>query len=487
MKIKAVFSNIPQVGKTTYGINTMKTSVGTDNYYMCHDLNSVLDDALMKADKAGLRVDGLLKDEVSVSRVRSARLSGEDTGTHTLFGLGNIAQLARVENLAFASTSSGHIQSVHIDEIHKMALEPNPKREAQRDNWLDFAIRRDYFDELTVYSASAHDIIMAPYITFDNVRILKPYAEFKSLEKAMWHIKSEDYFNSIYEAYENNGRPPSAFIDDMLQFPNMLLNIDTTNAFHQWVEERIPEFKQYNQKNKSEGDYLVGGLAMGMSQTFESNFLMMHRRSPTHRALKYQAGGRPLGKKIAHFIVTQTDKDELLNYYENMKILCTEEVIRLPGAERAKFAESLTWINPSTVANPKLRRRVKSNRAHRPGKEENCVEDYYSVFVGKEIFSGEEWRGDGGAAGDKVLEIFKAQNPDIDTSGKRRKTIQNRDELTKFREELTKDIRIGQDYSRPGRAYVIIRTGEYEGNYSFYNYDGELLSNETKVEGKVYV
>jgi hypothetical protein len=486
MKLNAIFSYIPQVGKTTAGINTMKDSVGTDNYYMSHDLYSVLDDALMKADKAGLRVNGLLDDKKLASKIRSARLSGEDTGAHTLFGLGNITQLAAVEDLAYASTGSGYIQSVHIDEIHKMALEPNPKREAQRDNWVKFAIERKYFDELNMYSASAHDIIMAPYITFDNVRILKPYDGYKSMEEAEWHIRSQDYFNAILEAYQNDEKPPNAFIDDMLEYPTMLLNISTVNAFHEWIEEHVPEFKQYNQKNKSEGNYLVGGLAMGMSQTFESHFLMLNRRSPSHRAAKWQAAGRPLGTKRPHYFVTQIDKDELLNYYENMKILCTEEIISLPGEKRAKFAESLTWINPSTVCSPKLRRQVTSNRQHLPGNEENCVEDYHSVFVGKDIANGEEWRGDSGAYADKVLEIFQSQNPDIELSG-RRKSIQNRDELTKFRDTNTRDIRVGQDYSRPGRAYVIIRTGEYVGNYSFYNYDGKLLSRETRIEGSIYV
>jgi hypothetical protein len=204
--------------------------------------------------------------------------------------------------------------------------------------------------------------------------------------------------------------------------------------------------------------------------------------------------GRALGTVTPHFITTQQDKDEMENYYHNMQQICREEIVLMPGPERKKYIENkLTWINPRKVANPKLNRITESKKVHKPGNTTNLVEKYFSLYVGEDLCNGEEWRNewrnDWGAAANKIFEIFKQQNPDIvlpkDYS---RKSIQNIDEVNKFRDgSRIADIRVGQDYSRKGRAYVIIRTGEYTGTYSFYNYDGSLLSNETVSQGKIHV
>jgi hypothetical protein len=196
-----------------------------------------------------------------------------------------------------------------------------------------------------------------------------------------------------------------------------------------------------------------------------------------------------MGTLIPHIFCTQRDKDQMMNYYENMTILCKEEIIMMPGEKRADYAEnSLTWIDPRSVANPKLNRRIYAHERNMEGTKENCVEMYKDVWVGTEICSGKEWRGDGGEAKKLVLKKFQEENPDIPIKG-HIKGIQHQDELSRFRDgsERIADVRVGQDYSRPGRAYIIIRTGEYKGEFSFYNYDGELFSTKTIIEGKIHV
>jgi len=493
MKVELVCSVLPQVGKTTKGINTCKENPDRDHYFMTHDLKSVKRDFETKARLAGLNVTNSLdtspKNRTYYNKTVRNRLEGLPYSPSVWAGLGNIKQLSNMQRLALSSRLHNIPQHVHIDEIHKFALEPNGIRK-QRDNFLKILFKEEYVDYISLYTASGHDILMAPYFNFDSCTIISPYEGFKGIEKAKWHIKSQEYFNRIRNAFNLSEVPPTDFIDDLLEYPRMIVNIDSRNNFHDWIVDHIPQYKQYNQHHKVDGDHLTGGNSLGMSSTFLSNTLMLNRLSNTHRAAKWQAWGRALGKLTPHFICTQQDKDEMENYYHNMQQICREEIILMPGPDRAKYIENkLTWINPHKVANPKLKRITDSKKVPKPGSITNLVEKYISVYVGEELCNGKEWRNDGGAAANKVFQIFKEQNPDVVLPKDYIfKAIQDIDEVTKFRSgSRIVDVRVGQNYSRKGRAYVIIRTGEYTGTYSYYNYDQSLLSNETVRQGKIYV
>ena len=487
MFIEGVFSVLPQAGKTTFGINTIKSNPLKDHYFATHDQNSVLEDAVGKAIKVGV-TPRFLSDKKSNNNERTNDLLNISRDSRVLFGLGNMSQLSEIEQLVYAANLSGKKQHLHIDEIHKFCLEPESKKEAQRDNWLQIMIKRGFADYLSTYSASAHDVLMAPYITFDKATIISPYENMKTFEDFVWHTRSQDFFNKVREAYKNGERPPTEFIDFLLQYPTMMVNIHTRNDFHSWLVRHVPEYRQFNQKFKEDSPHLVGGLSIGMSSSFDSNFIMFNRPSKAHRALKWQAFGRAFGTKVPHACCTSEDKEEIENYYENMQKLCKEDIILMPGKERAKYIENnFTWVNPGSVPNPKLKREITTYKRNKKGTQENCVETYHTVWVGEELSSGEEWRGDGGEKAKKVLEIFKQQNPDIELQGEF-KAIQDKNEVFKFREGgRIADIRVGPDYNRPGRAYVIIRTGEYGEEYSFYNYDGTLLSNKQTKLGTIHV
>ena len=493
MKVELVCSVLPQVGKTTKGINTCKENSDRDHYFMTHDLKDVKRDFETKARLAGLNaiysLDTSPKNKRYYHETVRNRLEGLPYVPSVWAGLGNINQLNNMQQLALSSRLHNISQHVHIDEIHKFALEPNCKQK-QRDNFLKILFKEKYVDYVSLYTASGHDILMAPYFTFDSCKIISPYEGFKDIEKAEWHIRSQEYFNKIKNAFKLDEVPPIDFIDDVLEYPRMLVNIDSRTNFHAWMERHIPQYKQYNQHHKVHGDYLTGGHSLGMSSTFQNNVLMYNRSSSTHRAAKWQAWGRALGTLTPHFIITQQDKDEIENYYQNMQQICREEIVLMPGPERAEYIENnLIWINPHKVANPKVTRITESKKVHKPGNTTNLVEKYFSLYVGEDLCNGEEWRNDWGAAANKIFEIFKQQNPDIVLPKDYiRKSIQNIDEVNKFRDaRRITDIRVGQDYSRKGRAYVIIRTGEYTGTYSYYNYDGSLLSNETVSQGKIHV
>lgn len=490
MIIKGIFSINPQVGKTTFGLNTIKNNPSKDHYFMTHDLDTVLRDACTKASMIEIYPE-FLKDIEGNKKKRDYDLVNNDNDREprVLFGLGNINQLTQAENLIYAAKLSGKQQCLHMDEIHKYCIEDDSNSNAKRDSWLKICIARNFVDILQMYTASGHDIIIAPYITFNGCTILQPYAGYKGYEDAVWHIKSQEFFNKVRDAHKDGKRPPTDFIDFILQYPNMLINISTQNSFHDWLCTHVPEYKQYNQKFKNDSHYLVGGLGLGMSSTFRSNFMMFNRNSNSHRALKWQTFGRAYGSIIPHLCGTENDKAEMDNYYENMQKLITEEIIMLPGEERAKYAESLCWVNPRTVSNPKLKRRIEEFKINKKGTEDNLVEDYYSVHMGLDLCPGtEEWRNNQTPM-EEIWKKFLHENPDvIIPKNAVKKAIQHKDELNKFRSgKRIADIRIGQDYSKPGRAYVIIRRGNYQGTFSFYNYDKTLLSSEEIREGKIYV
>jgi hypothetical protein len=487
MFIEGVFSVLPQVGKTTFGINTIKSNPLRDHYFATHDQNSVLDDAVGKAIKLGV-TPWFLSDKKSNNNERTKDLLNMSRDPRVFFGLGNMSQLSEIEHLAYAAQLSGNKQHLHIDEIHKFCLEPESSKETQRDSWLRIIIKKRFVDFLSTYSASAHDVLMAPYVTFDKATIISPYEGQKAFEDIVWHLKDQNFFNKTREAYKNNERPPTEFIDFISQYPTMIVNIHTKNEFHFWLVRNVPDYRQYNQKFKEDSPHLVGGLSLGMSSSFDSNFIMFNRSTNTHRALMWQAVGRVYGRKIPHVCCTEEDKEEMENYYENMQKLCKEEIILMPGEERSKYIEDkFTWVNPISVANPKLIRKITTSKTYKEGSQENCVETYHSIWVGTELASGEEWRGDGGKAAQEIEKKFRQQNPDIKLEGIS-KAIQEKEEVYKFRDgKRVADYRIGQNYSQPGRAYVIIRTGEYKGDYSFFNHDGTILSNRQLKVGTIHV
>ena len=226
-----------------------------------------------------------------------------------------------------------------------------------------------------------------------------------------------------------------------------------------------------------------------MRASLKQNVLIYFRKSGTHRALEWQNIGRTYGVQTPVLFITQDCWDRMKNYRENMEKLINMDVLTLPAKERAKFSENLLWITPKSVCNPKLQRKTTSTTVHKEGNIKDCVEKYYSVYAGEELCSGKEWRGDNGAAAEKVKKIFMEQNPDVPilpTSNV--KSIQDKDEVFKFRNgDRVADVRIGQDYDKPGRAYVIIREKEYKLPYSFFNYNGKILSSETSEQGHIYV
>lgn len=487
-QIGGIFSIMPQVGKTTEGINTIKINRTDDHIFLTHDLNSVLEDFIRKCVKVGIYPE-LLSDKISNQKKRADNLLRTPRESWILAGLGNISQLEQAERLFFSGNLSGIKQHLHIDEIHKFCLEFWSKKAIKRDSWLQIAIAANLVDNIWMYSASGHDILMAPYITFDSCKIIEPYLGYRGFESAVFHIKSQGFFDRARDAHKHGDRPPVDFIDFILEYLSMMVNISTKNSFHDWLAHHVPEYKQYNQKFKNDSEYLVGGLGLGMSSSFGSNMVMFNRRSNSHVALKWQAFGRAYGPIPPHICCTAKDKAEMDNYYENMQKLVSEEIIMLPGKERAKYAESLIWTNPRNVPNPKLHRDFKIVKRNKEGSTDNVVEDYHSIYVGTELAPGDkEWRNNQAPA-KKILKMFLDQNPDIELPfNYSMKGIQDREELTKFRQgERIPDIRIGQNYSKPGEAYVIIRRGNYEGTYSFYNYDGALLSSEEITEGTIHV
>lgn len=489
MIIEGIFSINPQVGKTSHGLNSIKINSSRDHYFLTHDLKSVLNDSTIKANSLGIYPE-YLSDKQNNKIKRSNDLLRIQRAPHILFGLGNISQLTEAEKLILPAGGLDFEQHLHIDEIHKICLEHISKKDTKRDSWLRAVIKREYIDFLTTYSASAHDLLMAPYITFDSCTILPSYDGYRGFESVVFHIKPQDFFDRVRDAFKNGKPPPIDFIDFILQFPNMMINIGTKNDFHAWLSHHVPEFKQYNQKFKNDSEHLVGGHGLGMSSTFKSNFMMYNRNNSAHIALKWQIFGRAYGRIIPHICCTEKDKEETENYYENMQKLIREDVIMMPGKERAKYAEeSLIWTNPRIVPNPKLERDFNISKRNKKGSTDNLVEEFYSMYVGTELAPGdEEWRNNQAPA-KKILAMFIEQNPDVELPANPVvKGIQDKTELTKFRSgERIADIRIGQDYSRPGRASVTIRRKPYEGTYSFYNYDGTLLSSEEITEGTIHV
>ena len=120
MIIKGIFSINPQVGKTTFGLNTIKNNPSKDHYFMTHDLDTVLRDACTKASMIEIYPE-FLKDIEGNKKKRDYDLVNNDNDREprVLFGLGNINQLTQAENLIYAAKLSGKQQCLHMDEIHK--------------------------------------------------------------------------------------------------------------------------------------------------------------------------------------------------------------------------------------------------------------------------------------------------------------------------------------------------------------------------------
>lgn len=494
MKKHIVFSSQGQVGKTTDVLSDMKVSPDRDNILITHDQDKTLEDALKKADKLGVKIDGSFKDKFYIKDLVSTRLKGEFEPKN-LIGLGNIATFNTLDNIVGYSKPFGLKQTLIVDEIHKFAVEDCAgDTKVKRDSWLRRFIANESVDQLIGVTATAHDLLLNKEITFDGCTIVKPYGGFHGIPEMEWKIRTQEYFDDIREAFKAGKPPPLAFINDIRQTPNMMVNISALNAFHSWVEEYVPEFRAYNQKRKEKASlHLVGGHAFSMSNTFDSNYMMLNRASPMHAAALMQAAARVHGPLIGTLICTQKDKDRILNYYENMEKISKESILLLPAEKRVKEVGKLSWTDPANVCSPKTKkvRQIKSTKTHKEGRKEDLVENRYPVWVEeqKDRDAG-PWRHDGGlpkpdSGANLALTAFKQQHPNVTLPEGFHKAIQDPDEQFKFRTgNRIADVRVGQT-AQNGWCYVIIRTGKYEGSYSFYNEEGDILSSEVQNKGQV--
>lgn len=494
MKKHIVSSSQGQVGKTTDVLVDMKASPDRDNILITHDQDDTLEDALKKAENLNVKIDGSFKDKPYIKSLVSARLKGEFEPKN-LIGLGNITTFNSLDNIIGYSKAFGLKQTLIVDEIHKFAVEETVGyMKVKRDTWLRKIIANESVDQLIGATATAHDLLLNKEITFDSCTIVTPYDGFHGIPEMEWKIRTQEYFNNIREAFKAGKAPPRAFIDDVRQTPTMMVNISARNDFHDWVEQHVPEFRAYNQKRKGkDSPHLVGGYAFSMSNTFDSNYMMLNRATPMQSAALMQAAARVHGPLIGTLICTQKDKDRILNYYENMEKINKESILLLPAEKRVKEIGKLSWIDPANVPSPKTKkiRDIKSTKTHKEGRKEDLVETWHRVWVVEQWMSDAgPWRNDGGLSSPNsgaslTLIAFKQQYSDTILPEGFRKAIQDPDEATKFRAgNRIADVRVGQT-AQNGWCYVIIRTGKYEGSYSFYNEEGDILSSEVQNKGQV--
>ena len=482
MDIHGIFSQQPQMGKTTWVFDLLSgVWKKEDSFYLCHDLKSVRQDALTKAEVYGLEPYDLEK--CTIKQISKNIYKGEHTPT-LCFGLGNIQTFKRLEFLLNWKFETGTRQRLIVDEIHKFLLEEEGKHFANRDIWLKRCIQNDFVEDLVLISATPHDLLISPFITFKYVDILDGYDGYKGFEEVDFKIRSSDYFDEIRQAFKDDKKPPTEFIDDVLSEDNMLINLKTEKGFHRWLEEYIPDTLQFNSDRDEVSRNLAGGHKFGMSATFDHNCMIYNRRSKAHRAAVIQTLGRVLGPRRGRIFCTQNDKDEVEHYLDFQKKYLKRNILLLPADERIAKIKEAKLLNPRSWSNPKAKRQyVDTKKEYKKGELNNCVEEYHSIHMG-ETYTKEDWRGDGGDHARQVFQTFKEQNPDIDIPDGPFKAIQEKEEVYKFRGSKREAvIRAGINYDKPGRCYIILVRGEYEGDYSFYNYDGTLLSNQTTNVG----
>ena len=494
-KITPVISEQEQTGKTTKIIDIGKIEQDThNNIFLPYGRKIVLADFLSKAA-------GNLKnivDRNDINRLCKAYSQGS-TLTYNFADLLNATVLTELSKLVRWK----NVRPINMfpDEADTLALGEHAKDKKtgcliQKDSLFWNFLKSNSIKHLYPISASWWDWLWQP-IEFESAIVIDPYEGFKGIDETTFIIRDKEFYEAVRVAIEEEKPVPQQFLNDVLSYPNSMIDIDTRTKVHTALAKIHPEVMgEVNYLRKQlHKPIIVGGHSLSRSLSLPQHIMMYSRRRYGNRAEINQHLGRPNGPREPIIFL----EEEVVKYRkEDLKFkrkAIEEKVFDKTIEDRIKWAESQEIYNPFNFPSPKAKPNrvingVRSSITKNRGNLENLTETREVVWLGPNSISWWDnpstWTGH--KPGLAIKKALSEQHPHINIKGLEFKTMMNDDEFTKFRgTKRSAAVRVGKIPDRPGWAYVHIQIGAYKDGCSVFNEKGDIVlySKNGEVRGNI--
>lgn len=502
-KLYGIFSQSPQMGKTTAHINLIKSIYADWHVFTSiFDRKIVAEDYKKKCVDAGVNMQQLFADTNINAFLKERWSRGIIDQAYRYFALGNLKGIQNLIDVAFGLKEYGLLRAFCVDEadIFGDFLENIPvfnKDKPKRDTFMREIISEGIFDHIQLITASWEDFLHSDWEFDPELNIYIQNEEFNGPLEADWIIR--DYWEGVNEwikdDYTWRKEPPKEFINDLEKLGGMV-NITTKNSFQEklakYIEVNNETSRLFGPFNEKENSFLkVTGFMASRSATFGMNNLFYWREKIINSKTNNQALGRVYSYNGKATIITSEAirKDEI-EYTLKKKHLLDIKVFNLPLQERYKEAENVDWHNPATKVAPKLKsnRRIETTREHKKGDESKLITEYYSFTpLAEDKPKIDEVFEEGVKYGRLLITLIKKFNPELHAEilkGTYKTIMFKNDERYKFiKGKRSQDFRICY-YNE--KIVCIKHNGDYYENCSWHDIDGEIKTWTIETKGRIY-
>ena len=498
-EVSLVLSVECQAGKTTHVLNNILDNLNWDHFFFTFDRVTVHEDAIekFKVLAKGRNISPrLITKTTQLSEVWTDRHKGIYEPIEAIL-MGNISTFEKTEKLLNAEGMTGIPQAVVLDEVHRTTFGEFSPKAKQIDYFVNSLESCNKVREISLISATAHDVMYTDVIFSKKSQALTPYKGFYGLRDADWRFIEEKHFKElinnckIYKDSKGRKSPrlPREIVAAIKGCENSaLINVHHLTTSHEYIASKIDNAGVYNLQEKTTKPYKVGKNSMGVSETFlQSSMLYFTEISKGSSIAKIvQELGRVNGRTKPIIYTTRRIYSLVIDYLKFMDELVEYKIWEEPPEFRRLWLSSWDHKEPGTLSSPKhAPNRKVENLMRLPvnGTKDTCNEDYYPIYA-PEIFN-IPWTGVG--IGKVIRDYLDREHPKYakllknKTLSVNTETRQDGSLFRKHRERA--DARIGKTFA--GYVGLVIRRSSEKGFSSFYDEYGYLLSDQIVSVGNV--
>lgn len=498
-KLYGIFSESPQMGKTTTHINLLKSTYADWHVFTSiYDRNVVAEDYKSKCIQAGINMQQLSADTNIKTILKERWNRGMIDQVYRYFALGNLKGIQNLLDVAYGLKEYGIPRLLSIDEadIYGDFLELFPvdnEGKPKRDTRMREIMAEGTFDHIQAITASWEDFLHSAYEFDPELNIYIQNDDFYGPLNTDWVVR--DYWDGVDDWLKDNIKaPPREFINDLEKYGGMV-NITTKNILQEKLAKIIEVSNEtsrlYGSFNEVQNSYLkVAGHKASRSATFGMDTLFYWRKNLTNSKTSDQALGRVYNYNQKPTIITSEEiMNDEIEYAKKKRHLLDIKAFNLPLEERYKEAENVDWDNPATKVAPKLKanRRIESTREHKKGDESKLITEYYSYTpLAEDKPQIDEVFEEGVKYGRLLITLIKKFNPELHAEilkGTYKTIMFKNDERHKFiKGKRSQDFRICY-YNE--KIVCIKHNGDYYENCSWHDIDGEVITTAKTIKGKI--
>jgi len=226
-KLYGIFSESPQMGKTTTHINLLKSTYADWHVFTSiFDRTVVAEDYKSKCIDAGINMQQLSADTNIKALLGERWNRGMIDQVYRYFAFGNLKGLHNLINMAYGLKEYNIPRLLSIDEadIYGDFLELTPvdnQEKPKRDTRMREIMAEGTFDHIQAITASWEDFLHSDWVFDPDLNIYIKNDNFNGPLKTDWILR--DYWYGVEDWFKGNIKaPPREFINDLEKYGGMV-------------------------------------------------------------------------------------------------------------------------------------------------------------------------------------------------------------------------------------------------------------------------